>query len=222
VASTSEVTLDAQNRLKSYGLCPESACLSYGTASVAEAGNDSIISWGRWTNGTAKLTVFGLAVPVTLNQNQGMHYLVGTPVVSVPTTGIFSYDLLAATKPTDRSGNVAPGTFTGQAVVQFGPGQAAKVGLSAQVSINGNNFGINTNGGVTQPQHSQVQLNSSYSFSADLNNGLTGASCQNGSQCSVNISGGLFGAQGQRLGLSYTLNPGSTQSRIDGVAVFKR
>ena len=73
-----------------------------------------------------------------------------------------------------------------------------------------------------QPQQSQVQLNSTYSFSADLNSGLTGASCQAGSHCSVNVSGGLFGAQGQRLGLSYTLSPGTTQSKIDGVAVFKR
>ena len=208
--------------MKSYGLCPDSACLSGGTTSVAEAGSDSIVSWGRWTNGTAKLSFFGVPLSVTLNQNQGMHYLVGTPVVSVPTSGTFSYDLLGATKPTDRSGMAAAGTFTGQAVVLFGPGQAAKVGLSAQVSINGNNYGINTIGGVSQPQQSQVQLNSTYSFSADLNSGLTGASCQAGSHCSVNVSGGLFGAQGQRLGLSYTLSPGTTQSKIDGVAVFKR
>jgi hypothetical protein len=214
--------MDSQNRLKSYGLCPDSACLSSGTASVAEAGSDSIISWGRWTNGTAKLSFFGIQYPVALNQNQGLHYLVGTPVVSVPTSGTFSYDLLAATKPTDRSGTVAPGTFTGQAAVQFGPGQAAKLGLSAQVSINGSTYGINTNGGVSQPQHSQVHLGNSYTFSADLNNGLTGAPCQNGTNCSVNIAGGLFGAQGQRLGLSYTISPGATQPKIDGVAVFKR
>jgi hypothetical protein len=216
------VSIDSQNRLKSYGFCPDFACLSSGTASIAEAGSDTVISWGRWTNGNASLTVFGIIRPLTLNQNQGMHYLVGTPVLSVPTSGTFSYDLLGATRPTDRSGTVAPGTFTGQAVVQFGPGQSSKVGLSAQVSIGGNNYGITTNGGVTQPQHSQLHLNSSYSFSADLNNGLTGAACNAGANCSVNVSGGLFGAQGQRLGLSYTLSPGATQSKIDGVAVFKR
>jgi hypothetical protein len=221
-AQANEIALDAQNRLKSIGLCPSVGCLSVGTASYAEAGSDNFVSWGRWTNGTAKLTFLGVSAPIALSANQGLHYLVGTPVVSLPTAGTFSYDLLGATRPTERSGAFTPGSFSGQAVVQFGPGQAAKVGLSAAITINGSSYGFATHGGLSQPQQSQLSINTNHGFNGTINQALPGSTCQVGNHCSVQVTGGLFGAQGERLGLGYTLSSGSSATKVDGVAVFKR
>jgi hypothetical protein len=221
-AAAGEVVMNSQNQVTQVGICPHLACLSVGNSDTVDSGSDSYVAWGRWTSGSANLNFFGLNYSIASNQNQGIHYLVGTPVVSLPTSGTFAYDLLGATKPTDRNGVMAPGTFSGQAVVQFASGQDTKVGLNAQITIGGASYGFATHGGVVQPGQSQISLNSSHAFAVDIAQNMTGSGCASGSNCSINVTGGLFGPQGQRLGIGYTLSPGTTQSKIDGVAVFKR
>ena len=217
----SQVKLDSQNRLTDLGICPSIACLSIGTAQVAENGNDAIVSWGRWTNGTARTTLIGFTSQVALTQNQGLHYLVGAPVVSLPTQGTFSYSLLGATAPTLRDGSAAPGTFSGKAIVEFASGQNTRVGLYAQVNVGGVSYAFQTQGGTAQPGSSQLRVSADYSFTGDLSamTGSTGCATAN---CAMNVRGALFGSQGERLGINYTIAPGSNSSKIDGVAVFKR
>ncbi len=214
-----EVVLDAQNRLRDIGPCPAIACLSAGTTRVAEAGNDAMVSWGRWTEGSTQLSFLGVNVATPYSANQGMHYLVGTPVVSLPTSGTFRYELLGATRPTTQDGSLAPGNFSGQAVVQFASGQSARVGLSAQVGIGAAQYGFQTNGGLANVSNSQLRVATDYGISGEI--AFSGNAC-NGGRCLATVSGGLFGPGGERLGVSYSINPGANSTRIDGVAVFKR
>src|SRR5690606_30501249 len=112
MAANGRLAFDAERRLTSIGTCPGWFCLSSGTTRVAEAGADEWVSWGRWTEGSAVMRVVGLPFLVPYSANTGMHYLVGSPALTVPTSGEFAYALAGATAPTMSGGQWAPGTFS--------------------------------------------------------------------------------------------------------------
>lgn len=225
----SRVVLDDTLGVQSIGLCPDRFCVSRGTAKLAEAGSDPYTSWGRWTDGKVQLRFevlgFQASLPSSLTANEGMHYLVGVPSVSIPTSGVFGYSLIGATHPTISNGSVAPGTFQATAGVAFAPGQAARVGLDGTVTIGGGSYGFATAGGAADPTRSTLATDASHAFSGTLAVTRTGSgplTC-GGTGCSVNLQGGLFGPDAARLGLSYQIQAGASGSpTISGVGVFQK
>ncbi|HMM51535.1 MAG TPA: hypothetical protein PKD87_07960, partial [Burkholderiaceae bacterium] len=221
--------LDESGRLEAVGVNANgscglwSYCLSLGTARVAEAGADPFVSWGRWTDGTLQAQgIWANLADRTLSPNDGVHYLVGVPSTTVPTQGVFTYQLIGATAPTLSTGAVSPGVFSGTAGVAFGPGQPARVGLDGSVAIGGASYGFTTPGGASDPARSTLSTTAGYAFSGSLpashsGNGLL--SCGSAG-CTVGVQGGLFGPNAARLGLSYQVQGSAGGSTISGVSVF--
>ncbi|RPH63583.1 MAG: hypothetical protein EHM83_09840 [Burkholderiales bacterium] len=216
------VELDESLAMRSIGLCPNLSCLSRGSAKVREGGADAYTSWGRWTAGRMELRVLGLPAGITLTANHGLHYLVGTPSVTVPTSGVFGYGLIGSTQPTLSTGVVSPGVFTGSAGVAFGPGQPAKIGLDGSVSIGGASYGFATPGGASDPMRSTLSTATGYGFSGDVSAAQSGKGPLNCGAigCPVSVRGGLFGPNAARLGLSYQIQGPAGGSTISGVGVF--
>jgi len=205
-----------------------SYCLARGTAVAADAGADPFTSWGRWSDGTlqARGLLGNLTLPAdrTLSPNEGIHYLVGVPSVTIPTSGEFGYSLIGATQPTISNGSVAPGTFTGEARVAFTPA-TAHIGIQGSISIGNGSYGFATAGGISDPRSSTLTTNASHAFSGTLGAtpGGSGPLSCTGAGCSVNLQGGLFGPEAARLGLSYQIQgSGSGGPTISGVGVFQK
>jgi len=213
---------DAERRLTGLGICPYAACLSSGTTRIAEAGSDPWVSWGRWTEGSAVMRFLGLGFAIPFGPNTGLHYLVGSPALTVPTSGQFAYALSGATAPTMSGGQWAPGSFSGTAAVRFDPGQAARLGLDATVTFDQASFRIATEGGAGNPGASSVRFDSNHAFDAAIAATQTSGNFCRGSSCEARISGGLFGPNGERLGVGYTIDGPNRSTTIDGVGVFTR
>lgn len=90
---------------------PVRATFGVGTASNSETGLDSVtmLRWGRWSGGTANITLEdGTDASQDLSQ-QSLHWVsgpewFGPPVI--PLSGAVDYSLIGNTSPTDNSGNV--------------------------------------------------------------------------------------------------------------------
>jgi hypothetical protein len=233
-AASAHVTLDSDYRLESIGLCPSVFCLARNTAQVAEAGHFSDVAWGRWVNGTARLTVLGLQTNQALGSNDGVHYLVGVPTVTMPTSGSANYAIAGATAPTFASGAVAPGVFTGQGLVQFGAGQATRVGFQGDMVFgSGERYHVFSNGARTDSAgrlveigDTQIRMTGRTTFSGNIGVVSQGSSDRlgcGGSNCQANVNGGFYGPEAARMGVGYSV--GRTQGggdTINGVAVLNR
>jgi len=211
-------------RLRSVGECGSSACLGVGSARYADAGSDAYVSWGRWTGNSIAVNSVDPNMPLAANRS--VHYLVGTPTVTVPTSGTFSYGLLGATSPTISDGSMAPGSFKANAVVHFAPAMSTRVGLEAQVTMSNGKFSFSTPGGVGNAARDGMAMDSANAFSGALqtqpNAGSNGFDCGRGG-CRVQIQGGLFGPDASRLGLGYSIvDPNAAGRTISGVGVLDR
>jgi hypothetical protein len=224
-ATTGLATAEFDNQLNlvSIGLCPGTACISRVTAKVAEAGADQYVAWGRWTNGVVATNILGAPIVNELSAREGIHYVIGIPSTTMPTSGSATYSLLGATLATSRDTELF--VLTGNAAVVFAPQLGTKVGLDAKLQEQHGQleFRFQTQGGLSDPQKSQISMTSLNRFAGtvDATTNVTPALCEN-SACKVKISGGFFGPQQQRLGLGYSLQINGAPAKIQGVATFKR
>lgn len=169
-----------------------------GTAQVLETGNDGIIGWGRWTNGAITL----LGSPVSLSADQGMHYAVGVPTASMPTTGSATYSVLGSTKPTLMGGGTTPGSLVSASLsVNFG---LSTLDYSVLASIGGQTYGAS---GTNQVLSGAVNIYTGTSYSGSA------CSC---SGCSSDIKLLFTGSSAQRAGMIYMIDS------VTGVVVFSR
>lgn len=186
-----------------------------GTQVKGESGNDGIIAWGRWTGGvnmTYPCDGTCTAQP-TYGDNQGLHYVVGLPTPSLPTSGTATYSVLGATGPTYVDGSTAPGKFTGSLNVTFNP-TYANVGMNFNVAMP-NGAGYSMTGSTTT-------ASSFFSASTDNKNlsvSGTGGACATAG-CGSQVQGFFAGASAERAGVAYQINDGSAQ--ILGAAAFTK
>ncbi len=226
-ASTStglaQAEFDSQMRLSSIGLCPSTACLSRVTAKVVDFGADQYVAWGRWTQGIVAAEIFGIPIINELSSFEGIHYLIGVPSSSMPTSGSATYSLLGATQATSRDSELF--TVTGNLAVVFAPKLGTKVGLDLKIQNkpDGLEFNFQTNGGLRDPNQSQLQMINLNRFQGVVlaTTNITPQLCAN-SACKVEISGGFFGEQQQRIGLGYLLRINGAEAKLQGVATFKK
>ena len=87
-----------------------------GSTVLADFKNDEIITWGRLTDGTLAGRGGGLGAGGQYTLPESFHYIIGAPVISMP-TGTVNYSFLGGTSPTfgpqSGSGTVALGTLVG-------------------------------------------------------------------------------------------------------------
>jgi hypothetical protein len=214
--------LDSQNRLRSIGQCPNVLCLSIGSAQYAETGYNSDASWGRWKDGNVRIGIGGLAFFTSIPGEQSIHYLVGVPATALPTSGTFLYTQSGATSPTVGGASSPAGTFAGSLGVSFGSGSNTKVGLNGTITINGGTYTFTTLGGASNPTTSTILLDANARFAADIralsNSNAGPLNCQ-GTTCTTQVIGGLFGPSGQTAGFTYRINNNGSLT-INGVTVF--
>ncbi|HEY0878553.1 MAG TPA: hypothetical protein VGE10_08865, partial [Zeimonas sp.] len=212
--------LDGSLRLEAFAACRFAfLCrIAGGTTKVEDAGHDAWTSWGRWAAGQAHATAVDLPL-LRIAGNEGLHYLVGIPSATIPTSGIFGYDLIGSTRAT-LSGGGETGRFDGRAAVAFSP-SGAQVGIDASVLFPSATYRFATPGGIDDPARSPIATGAGHAFRGEI--AATGTSatpldCSGG--CPVRIDGGLFGPEAARLGITYRITGSGAGPTISGVGVF--
>ncbi len=216
--------LDEDSRLSAFEWCSIGALcrIDRGTTKIEESGHDLWTSWGRWSAGHAVVTEILGGIPLPIGDNEGLHYLVGVPSTTIPTSGVFGYELVGATRAT-IPGDAPTGRLGASAAVAFSP-SGARVGIDASVAFDdGGVYRFATTGGIGDPGQSQlVTTVPGHGFRGDL--AATGTSrpidCASG--CAAHVDGGLFGPEAARVGITYRITGSGDGSTISGVGVFGR
>jgi hypothetical protein len=199
----SDAVFDGQGRLTSISDSSQvlSATLTTGQHGP-ESATDGVLAWGRWTNGQVEFVTGQGPAPETYTANQGLHYVVGMPTASMPTSGTATYSLLGATSPTYSDGRSAPGTFTGNLGVTFG----------SLASITGS-FA------VAMPDGKSWQWSGSTSTATALFSMVSTCGCS----CQADVTGFFAGASAERAGIGYLVHDtGSGTIDVVGTAAFKQ
>jgi hypothetical protein len=203
--------------------------LARGTAQAADVGGDSIITWGRWTNGSYDMVQTFGNTPVALSAEQGLHYVIGgiTPAANIPGAGTANanFALMGATKPTFGDGAMPAGTFTGALAVSWGGAAATRVGVTVNVTMPGDStYVATTSGALANPAASQIQtFGGSALFTGTVPVVSPGRACAaNPGACGVNVTGFFAGPAAERAGIAYQIGSGNAQQSIYGAAAFAK
>ena len=206
-----DAIFDGSGRLLEFKNAAGAMWKSDASGTHADFGTDGILAWGRWTG-----TVMANGATVTYTANQGMHYVIGTPTATMPTTGSATYTLIGATRPTDVQGLLAPGTFSGSLNVIFGATHT--IGMSYTVAMPGGiNYVVNHTGTGSGSSFSQV---GSGSMSSGAFLGSNGGACTG--SCSAFVQGFFAGASAERAGIGYHITDTNIGRNIIGTAAFQR
>jgi hypothetical protein len=126
------VTLDAAGGATDLANALEGP-VGIGGARAYSDGNDGIIAWGRWMNGTTGGSHWYFS-NVELTGSDAMHYVVGLPVTNMPASGTAYYDMIGHTAPT-VTGSITSAAINGsRLLVSFASLQAY---LSIDMTVDG-------------------------------------------------------------------------------------
>lgn len=178
------------------------------------------LSWGRWIN--SSVNVGDANNPVTLAANDTVHYIVGAPSVSLPSSGVVTYAHAGSTTPT---GTITTPTTTGSPATTISPLAGVNVLNNSTMQVNfasTANDAIKLDMGFSTTSQGDIRfqgqspLNANFSLS---NLTVNSQSCQN---CAAN--GFFAGNNGAMIGLNYelTTNLGKGMAEITGVAAFEK
>jgi hypothetical protein len=176
--------------------------------SAQNVGSDGVLYWGRWTGTTAtlfaSLSGYAASAKISIPATASIHYLLGTTVPTIPTTGIATYNFVGGTPSTDQAGGVGQG-ITGPST------------LTANFSTNSVAATFNvTHGSVYNATAIMPMGGNRASFSSDNAGGSFYASGYTGK--ASGFFAGTTGAAPSQAGLSFTIN---TPSPIVGVGAFR-
>ena len=173
----------------------------------AEFGTDGILAWGRWTGRVTMPLAFQQAF-IDYEPDHGLHYVIGLPTATLPTSGPAMYTLVGATSPTYVDGQTfSPGTFAGTLAVNF----AGSATIDADFTITMPDRVYGMSGRTTT---------TSALFSMSLGtSGITG--CVS-STCSGRIDGFFAGANAERAGVGYHIRDLSLSKELVGAAAFQK
>ncbi len=225
-ANAVSAQFDAQSQVwlsgSSTGSTPD-----YGYRSTPSANNTAevthykqTLSWGRWLN--ADVNVGSSNNVTTLGTNDTVHYLIGTPSASLPTSGIVTYVHVGSTTPT---GTLTTPTTAGSPANTISPLSGISVLNSSTMRVDfastannaismDMNFGAGSLGNINFK--GQSPLNANFSLT---NLTVNSAGCAN---CEAN--GFFAGQNGSMIGLNYklTADVGQSTANFGGVAAFEK
>lgn len=171
--------------------------------SVLNAASNGELYWGRWSGGNVTLYagIQGISgsATVALPTTASLHYILGTSVPTIPTTGSASFSFIGGTPSTDAGGGVGSGIQAG-----------GTINANFLTSVVTANFtvvhGGTINVGATMPMNSG---NRAAFASGNPTGNVTGAT--------GSVSGFFVGTSSPTgAGLSYSLN-----NNIVGVGAFR-
>jgi hypothetical protein len=177
-------------------------------------GADVNAHWGRWTSGTIT-DVDGTRTVGSPGVGQ-LHYIYAdlTPVdVFASKSGVFSFNRIGGTTPTDGNGNVASAFSFSPATVDF---TNRTINFSFMSwTIAGVTHSFSGASGLLRPNDSPP-ANTIMTFDVQATNpvGCSGGVCSSGSSASLNATGGFAGKTGNHFGgvFSTTSAAGNTNS----------
>lgn len=190
------------------------------TATFKEGGADGgAVVWGRWAGGVARVgNNYG---NVTLEENQGWHYVAGV----LPTnfaTGNYTFNVFAATQPTETRAGAQSGWQVNSGTLTVARGATsiniqgdAKLSLARDAGWA--TFNMNWS-------HAQaINANELYSDTNNMTVKRTAGTinlCTAASGCAGNVTTGFYGTTGSHAGSTYEFNTGSYY--VQGSMLFKR
>jgi FecR-like protein len=199
---------DGAGALTSFSSGTSTFALASGTQN--EFGTDGILAWGRWTGVVTKN-----GAPTTITANDGLHYVIGMPATSMPTSGTFTYNLIGATAPTLANASVAPGTLNSASLV--GNFTTGAVNVNMSVSAGGTTWGGSANGTILSTTFTATG-------SAIVTAGGSPLGCS--SSCALAVDGLFSGAGATHAGIVYSLSTlnvvNGTPSSLSGTAALAR
>jgi hypothetical protein len=138
-----QVTLDSSGALASLETDLDGilATTTRGSASPQPAGNDGIVAWGRWVDGST--SGGGGLSGLDLAALGALHYVVGLPATNMP-AGQATYGMIGSTAPT-LSGLRSLVVDSSSLVVDFGQSSAF---LNAQFTVDGSSIVRTAAGGM--------------------------------------------------------------------------
>lgn len=231
-----KVTIGPNGELNQYDLEPGMPeRLQRNSNDSLERGNSGdAIFIERWAGGETRGNYFNDNNGTTFSDmgrtsHQGFHIAYGKPTADMPASGIATYTLAAATKPTIDDGSFAPGTFSGDMAILFGP--SLGVGIDFDIDMPGDHvYNIRTPGGVSNPTTGGIfwdeaartfRLNS-------ITMAQGGAACPTGG-CEAVVYGLFGGTEASDIGVSYQIIDFSIPyddlfraKRISGAAAFSQ
>ena len=175
-----------------------------------DTGTDGFLSWGRWTGDALQN-----GNPLTLNANQGLHYVTGipTPAASMPTSGTFTYNLIqgGATSPTFANGSAAPGTLISASLTGNFTAGAGTISVSLSATAGGSTYSGTAGGSISGANFLGFGLATS-----------TSTSCS--ASCTLGVNGFFSGTGATHAGLLYQFTgvQSSGTTTLNGAAAFAR
>jgi len=214
VDGNTAAVFDANGKLTNASLSAGYSLSLLSGGTHAEFGTDGVLAWGRWTGNVDALYLCDCDPPLSVGPNQGLHYVIGLPTPTLPTSGTATYTLLGATSPTYvNDQGVGPGKFSGTLSVAFAAA-GPDVGVSFNIAMpDGNSYGLSSTIG-TKSTSSTGSL-----FSVQPT--VSGGACASAA-CTSTVSGFFAGAGAERAGVAYQVNDSAASTAIVGAAAFKK
>jgi len=185
------------------------ATYAIGSASVQGAGFDPAteLRWGRWSGGTANITLGADQVANQDLSTQSLHWVIGPEIegdIALPQSGTASYSVVGNTDPTDNLGNVG---VLGDAnlTADFTNGVVnTDVTLSIDSAIwqASGSGAIDSNSTVFGGDYSNVQINGDPGGAGEF-------------------SGFFLNNDASGTGLSYSLVGGDGEASVSGAVAFE-
>jgi hypothetical protein len=220
-----ETLLDANNNVIGFtGTYPartgaDIASFEIGSSSNVDTGFDAVtvLRWGRWSGGSAAITLSDGTTTVQDLANQSLHWISSpewaTPP-SMPITGSASYTLIGNTSPTDNFGNtgvLGSATFDADFTNM-------RVDSTLLIDING----------ATWTAAGQGNIGAAAQLPAHLFNGVYGAVTVDGVTGGTGVFSGFFSEPGPSsdpsypggVGLTYSLQDMGGTTTVSGAAAF--
>ena len=145
VVTGQKIVLDANGVLTQFDDATAGYTTPVGTATPTSAGNDGIVAWGKWTGGTTA-GVNPAYSNLDLASYGPLHYVVGLPLSSKPTSGFATYSLLGSSASCTGGGCTTATVNSSSLVVDFA---ASSVALGMALTVNGGAAGTYQYAGST-------------------------------------------------------------------------
>jgi len=214
---------DEGSASRTYGLVADTVAAS---SSTEVKHYKQTLSWGRWLNSSVNYGDAKTSVKLAANDN--VHYIVGVPAASLPSSGVAIYNFVGSTTPT---GTLSTPTQSGSPARTLTAVTGVSVLNDSKVTVNFSNptSGIGLDLGLTTIANGDIRMTGNTRLNPEFeftNLAVkTGTGTTTATACSTCSANGFFaGANASMIGLNYEVkaNIAGGDASITGVAAFEK